>query len=247
MLEARQFAISRELLEKGRVRQPFRRTGVAPRDCGLPFERTERRIEADGASARICAQRGLLPRARANARCRRKESRCASRPRPGSSGRAGSGRDLLAEDGFPEKGRPCRRRPRSPRSRREVAAAGAIDTSSAGRAAGIERSDGTGAAVTRGFATPLARIAAVWVAEGLIPAAHANPEQTRRALETAVSLGAHSPEVTASLADLKASCAIRADATLLLPAATGLVIRSARRYCPPAFQVASFRFARGCA
>ena len=30
-------------------------------------------------------------------------------------------------------------------------------------------------------------------------------EQTRRALETAVSLGAHSPEVTASLADLKAS------------------------------------------
>ena len=46
---------------------------------------------------------------------------------------------------------------------------------------------------------------AVWVAEGLIPAAHANPEQTRRALDTAVSLGAHSPEVTASLADLKAS------------------------------------------
>ncbi len=43
-----------------------------------------------------------------------------------------------------------------------------------------------------------------WVAEGVILAAHENPEQARRALETAVSLGAHSPEVTAALAALKA-------------------------------------------
>jgi tetratricopeptide (TPR) repeat protein len=45
---------------------------------------------------------------------------------------------------------------------------------------------------------------AVWVAEGVILAAHGNAEQARRALETAVSLGAHSPEVTAGLAALKA-------------------------------------------
>jgi tetratricopeptide (TPR) repeat protein len=45
---------------------------------------------------------------------------------------------------------------------------------------------------------------AVWVAEGLILAAHGNLEQSRRALETAISLGAHSPEVAACLASVKA-------------------------------------------
>ena len=54
---------------------------------------------------------------------------------------------------------------------------------------------------------------AVWVAEGLILAVHGNPERARRALETAVSLGAHSPEVTACLAALKAGSA--ADQTQL--------------------------------
>ena len=44
---------------------------------------------------------------------------------------------------------------------------------------------------------------AVWVAEGVILAAHGNPEHARRALETAVSLGAHSSEVAACLAALK--------------------------------------------
>ena len=44
---------------------------------------------------------------------------------------------------------------------------------------------------------------AVWVAEGLILAAHGSPEQARRALETAVSLGARSPEVAACLTALK--------------------------------------------
>ncbi len=46
-------------------------------------------------------------------------------------------------------------------------------------------------------------VPAVWVAEGLILAAHGNPEPARRALETAVSLGARSPEVTACLTALK--------------------------------------------
>lgn len=45
-------------------------------------------------------------------------------------------------------------------------------------------------------------VAAVWVAEGLIVAAHGSAEEARRLLETAVSLGAHSPEVWASLADM---------------------------------------------
>jgi tetratricopeptide (TPR) repeat protein len=45
-------------------------------------------------------------------------------------------------------------------------------------------------------------VAAVWVAEGLIVAVHGPAEQARRLLETAVSLGAHSPEVWASLADV---------------------------------------------
>jgi tetratricopeptide (TPR) repeat protein len=45
---------------------------------------------------------------------------------------------------------------------------------------------------------------AVWVAQGMILAVHENPEQARRSLETAVSLGAHSPEVRACLAALKA-------------------------------------------
>jgi len=44
---------------------------------------------------------------------------------------------------------------------------------------------------------------AVWVAEGLILVAHGKAEPARRALETAVSLGAHSPEVTACLTALK--------------------------------------------
>ena len=43
-------------------------------------------------------------------------------------------------------------------------------------------------------------VAAVWVAEGLIVAAHGSAEDARRLLETAVSLGAHSPEVWACLA-----------------------------------------------
>ena len=45
---------------------------------------------------------------------------------------------------------------------------------------------------------------ALWVAQGMIAAAHGNPEQARRELETALSLGAHSPEVASCLAALKA-------------------------------------------
>jgi tetratricopeptide (TPR) repeat protein len=45
-------------------------------------------------------------------------------------------------------------------------------------------------------------VAAVWVAEGLIVAVHGPAEEARRLLETAVSLGAHSPEVWACLADV---------------------------------------------
>ena len=45
-------------------------------------------------------------------------------------------------------------------------------------------------------------VAGVWVAEGLIVAAHGSAEEGRRLLETAVSLGAHSPEVWACLADV---------------------------------------------
>jgi predicted Zn-dependent protease len=45
-------------------------------------------------------------------------------------------------------------------------------------------------------------VAGVWVAEGLIVAAHGSAEEARRLLETAVSLGAHSPEVWACLADV---------------------------------------------
>jgi tetratricopeptide (TPR) repeat protein len=47
----------------------------------------------------------------------------------------------------------------------------------------------------------------VWVAEGMILAVHGNTGQARRALETAVSLGAHSPEVAACLNALKAGSA----------------------------------------
>jgi tetratricopeptide (TPR) repeat protein len=43
----------------------------------------------------------------------------------------------------------------------------------------------------------------VWVGEGFFLAAHGNAEQAKRALETAVSLGARSPEVTARPAALK--------------------------------------------
>ncbi len=46
-------------------------------------------------------------------------------------------------------------------------------------------------------------VPAVWVAEGLILAAHGSPEPARHALETAVSLGARSPEVTACLTALR--------------------------------------------
>jgi tetratricopeptide (TPR) repeat protein len=45
-------------------------------------------------------------------------------------------------------------------------------------------------------------VAAVWAAQGLIAAAHGPAEQARRLLETAVSLGARSPEVWACLADM---------------------------------------------
>ncbi|SPE28419.1 hypothetical protein SBA3_1440006 [Candidatus Sulfopaludibacter sp. SbA3] len=45
-------------------------------------------------------------------------------------------------------------------------------------------------------------VAAVWVAEGLIVAVHGPAGEARRLLETAVSLGAHSPEVWACLADM---------------------------------------------
>jgi len=48
----------------------------------------------------------------------------------------------------------------------------------------------------------LPEVAAVWVAEGLIVAVHGPAEEARRLLETAVSLGAHSPEVWACLADV---------------------------------------------
>lgn len=44
-------------------------------------------------------------------------------------------------------------------------------------------------------------VAAVWAAQGLIAAAHGPVEQARRFLETAVSLGSRSPEVWACLAD----------------------------------------------
>jgi tetratricopeptide (TPR) repeat protein len=44
-------------------------------------------------------------------------------------------------------------------------------------------------------------VAAVWAAQGMIAAAHGPAEQARRLLETAVSLGARSPEVWACLAD----------------------------------------------
>ncbi len=42
--------------------------------------------------------------------------------------------------------------------------------------------------------------AAVWVARGIILAAHQHPEEARKALETAVALGAHSAEVRSALA-----------------------------------------------
>ena len=48
---------------------------------------------------------------------------------------------------------------------------------------------------------------ALWVAEGLILAAHGNPQRARRALETAVSLGARSPEVAECLTALKQGAA----------------------------------------
>lgn len=48
---------------------------------------------------------------------------------------------------------------------------------------------------------------AVWVGEGVFLAAQGNADQARRALETAISLGARSPEVNACLASLKAGSA----------------------------------------
>ena len=48
---------------------------------------------------------------------------------------------------------------------------------------------------------------AVWIAEGMILAAHGTAEQARRALETAAALGAHSPEATASPDALKTGSA----------------------------------------
>jgi tetratricopeptide (TPR) repeat protein len=45
-------------------------------------------------------------------------------------------------------------------------------------------------------------VAAVWAAQGMIAATHGPAEQARRLLETAVSLGARSPEVWACLADM---------------------------------------------
>lgn len=45
-------------------------------------------------------------------------------------------------------------------------------------------------------------VAAVWVAQGMIAAAHGRAEEARRSLETAVSLGAHSPQAWACLADV---------------------------------------------
>ena len=44
-------------------------------------------------------------------------------------------------------------------------------------------------------------LAAAWVARGMIHAAHARYAEARQALETAISLGARSPEVLAHLAD----------------------------------------------
>lgn len=43
--------------------------------------------------------------------------------------------------------------------------------------------------------------AAVWVAQGIILAAHQHPEEGRKALDTAVALGAHSEEVRGALLD----------------------------------------------
>jgi tetratricopeptide (TPR) repeat protein len=45
-------------------------------------------------------------------------------------------------------------------------------------------------------------VAAVWVAQGIIAAAHGRGEEARRIMETAISLGAHSPEAWACLADV---------------------------------------------
>lgn len=44
-------------------------------------------------------------------------------------------------------------------------------------------------------------VAAVWVAQGIILAAHQHAEEGRKALETAAALGARSPEVLGALAD----------------------------------------------
>lgn len=44
-------------------------------------------------------------------------------------------------------------------------------------------------------------VAAVWVAQGMILAAHGHPDQALKALETAMALGAHSPEMFYALAD----------------------------------------------
>jgi Flp pilus assembly protein TadD len=44
-------------------------------------------------------------------------------------------------------------------------------------------------------------VAAIRVAQGIILAAHQNPEAARKALETAATLGAHSPEMWYALAD----------------------------------------------
>ena len=52
--------------------------------------------------------------------------------------------------------------------------------------------------------------AAAWVARGLIQAAHEQYAEARRALENAVTLGAHSPEALGHLVD----CMLRGEAAL---------------------------------
>ena len=57
-------------------------------------------------------------------------------------------------------------------------------------------------------------VAAVWVAQGIILAAHQHVDEARKALETAVSLGAHSPEIK-TLAEQLATSAGKVDPAAL--------------------------------
>ena len=235
LLQARQYAISRELLEKGASAGRASRTRVALAIAAFHFERTDglkqmERVPESARNAQIIALAQMLDAVG-------KESRCPSLDRALLAA-PDRGRDLLAEDGLPEKGRSCPERPRSRPSEEVMPRGPSCDAGalleSSGRTEQARR-------VTRGFATPLARIAG-GVGSGRTSGVRENPGRPGARLgpryrsgRTALSDG----ESRRSQSEL----AIRADATLLLPAATGLVVGLPRRYCPPAFRSQVFLFA----